>query len=129
MLLLPSPSNCWPIVKDSPWMIDTIATTEATPMMMPSVVRKLRNPCARIACSAARTPSTAANSVGKRATVSRRARPRPPAPLTRRVSALVDIVLHDLAVAQPDHALAVLGHLGLVRDDDDGLPVGVQLVE
>jgi len=33
-------------------MIEIIAMTEATPITMPSVVRKLRKPCARIDASA-----------------------------------------------------------------------------
>src|SRR5690606_1097115 len=142
MLLLPKPWNCWPIAKLSPWMIDTIAITDATPMMMPSVVRKLRNACARIECSAERTPSLTANQSGER--VLRTLRAALPAEAGRLEPVIVSVairsllraaarrvadVLDDFAVAQPDDALAVRRDLGLVRDDDDRLAVGVQLVE
>src|SRR5690606_37523538 len=142
MLLLPKPWNCWPIAKLNPWMIDTIAITDATPMMMPSVVRKLRNACARIECSAERTPSLTANQSGER--VLRTLRAALPAEagrlepvifsvairsLLRAAARRVADVLDDFAVAQPDDALAVRRDVGLVRDDDDRLTVGVQLVE
>ena len=40
-----------------PWVRETTAMTLATPMTMPRVVRKLRNPCAKIDISAERVLS------------------------------------------------------------------------
>src|SRR5881394_744371 len=126
-LLLPRPRNCCPIVNCRPWMTDTIAITEETPITMPSVVRKLRNACARIESSAARAPSVTANQ-----TVTR-VRPwlpgRRPGALVSAAAGLLAIVFDDLAVLEPDHALAVTRDVGLVRDEHDRLSVGVQLVE
>src|SRR6185295_11920089 len=104
-------------------MIDTIAMTDATPITMPSAVRKLRNPCARIDPTAARAPSAAANHSVTRFASLRTRRSRGAA------LALIHAVLDDSAIFQAHDALAVLGNVGLVRDDDDGLSVGVQLVE
>src|SRR5690606_14336963 len=140
MLLLPKPWNCWPIAKLNPWMIDTIAITDATPMMMPSVVRKLRNACARIECSAERTPSLTANHSGERVLRTPRM-PRCRAGVLAPARSSLDIrlpfraarrltdVLDDLAVAQTYDPVAVRGDLGLVRDEDDRLPVRMKLVE
>src|SRR5688572_20630289 len=110
-------------------MIDTIAITDATPITMPSVVRKLRNACAWIEPSAARAPSVAANQMDTR--------PRPRFPESARAAVLVAegtlrllrVVLDDLAVLEPDHAAAVLRDVGLVRHEHDRLAVRVQLVE
>src|SRR5512143_2251085 len=123
MLLLPKPWNCSPIVKLSPWMIDTIAITDATPITMPSAVRKLRNACARIDASAARAPSVAANHSVTRLFFWRLRRSRAGAVV------LIHVVLDHAAVLQAHDALAVHRDVGLVRDDDDRLAVGVQLVE
>src|SRR5215470_14501227 len=110
-----------------PWMTEIIAITDATPITMPSVVRKLRNACARIASNAARAPSAAANQIVTRA----RVRPpgRRPGALVSAAGGLLAIIFDDLAVLEPDYALAVLGDVGLVRHEHDRLPVGVQLVE
>src|SRR4029450_13434611 len=48
----------------SPEITDTTPTSVATPMMMPSSVRKLRNRFARIACSASRGRSSASITSG-----------------------------------------------------------------
>ena len=39
------------------------------------------------------------------------------------------LVLHDLAVAQPDHALGLFGHVGLVRDQHHRAAFFVQASE
>src|SRR5688572_1843502 len=108
-------------------MIEIIAMTEATPITMPSVVRKLRKPCARIEASAARAPSLAANHRGNRVFTTRRA--RGPRFSVLGAVALIAPVLHDFAVLEANDSLAVRRDVGLVRDDDDGLPVAMQLVE
>src|SRR5688572_19036709 len=108
-------------------MIEIIAMTEATPITMPSVVRKLRKPCARIEASAARAPSLAANQMGNRVLTTRRA--RGPRRSMLGAAALIAPVLHDFAVLEPHDALPVRRNVGLVRDDDDGLAVAMQLVE
>src|SRR6185436_17539025 len=111
----------------SPWMIEIIAMTEATPITMPSVVRKLRKLCARIDDSAARAPSVAAKTTGYRVRTTGRARG------TRRsvlgAAALIEPVLQHFAVLQAHDALPVRRHIRLVRDDDYCLSVVVQLVE
>src|SRR5262245_13394747 len=106
-------------------MIDTIAITEATPITMPSVVRKLLNAWARIESSAARAPSLAANHTDTRVLAERLW----PTALIRASLGLLAIVFEDLAVLEPNHALAVRGHVGLVGHEDDRVAVGVQLVE
>src|SRR6185436_14160344 len=111
----------------SPWMIEIIAMTEATPITMPSVVRKLRKPCARIDASAARAPSLAANHTGYRVLIT--GRPRGPRRSVLGAAALIAPVLQDFAILQAHDALAVGGDIGLVRHDDDRLSVSVQLVE
>src|SRR5262245_4752733 len=123
----PRPANCWPIITLSPWMIEIIAMTDATPITMPSVVRKLRKLCARIDASAARAPSVAANTSGYR--VRTTGRPRGPRRSMLGAAALIAPVLQHLAVLQAHDALAVRCHVRLVRNDDDGLSVVVQLVE
>ena len=106
-------------------MIDTIPMTEATPITMPSVVRKLRKPCAQIELSAERAPSVAANHIGYFAPAK-----RPPARLLSGLSTVfVCIVFHDPPVPQPGHALAVRGDIRFVRDDDNRLPILVQFIE
>src|SRR5262245_16664725 len=123
----PRPANCWPIMTERPWMIEIIAITEATPITMPSVVRKLRKLCARIDASAARAPSVAANTSGYRVRTCGRAR------RVRRsvlgAAALIAPVLHDFAVLQANDALPVFRDIRLVRDDDYCLSVRMQLVE
>src|SRR6516164_7677592 len=110
-----------------PWMIEIIAITEATPITMPSVVRKLRNACARIDSIAARAPSAAANQIVTRA----RVRPpgRSPGALVSAAGGLLAIVFDDLAVFEPYHAAAVLRDVRLVRHEHDRLAVRVELVE
>src|SRR5688500_7510709 len=123
----PRPANWSPIMTLKPWMIEIIAMTDATPITMPSVVRKLRKLCARIEPSAARAPSVAANQMGNRVFTTRRA--RGPRRSMLGAAALIAPVLQNLAVLQAHDALPVRGDVGLVRDDDDRLTVSVQLVE
>src|SRR5688572_15682254 len=123
----PRPANCWPIMTDRPWMIEIIAMTDATPITMPSVVKKLRKLCARIDASAARAPSDAANQTGYR--VRTGVRGRGPRRSVLGADALIAPVLHDFAVLQADDTLPVCRDVGLMRDHDDGLTVSVQLVE
>src|SRR5262245_29700977 len=108
-------------------MIDTIAITDATPITMPSAVKKLRKPCARIDSSAAREPSVAANHSEKLAPAT--LPPRLPRASMAGAVALILAVFQYLAVLQAHDALTVRGDVGLVRDDDDGLAVAMQLVE
>src|SRR6516164_1621200 len=110
-----------------PWMIEIIAITDATPITMPSVVRKLRNACARIASNAARAPSAAANQIVTRARVLPPG--LQPGALMSAAGGLLAIVFDDLAVFEPDDALAVPRDVGFVRDEHDRLPVRVELVE
>ncbi len=99
--------------------------TDATPITMPSVVRKLRKLCARIELRAERTPSVAANKVGYLVPVKRlRGLLLSCLPIV-----FVCIVFYDSAVPQPGHALAVRGDIRFVRDDDYRVPILVQLVE
>src|SRR4051812_48200741 len=104
-------------------MIDTIAITDATPMTMPRAVRKLRNAWALIDAIAARAPSAAANHSVTRLGFWRMRRSR------GGTLALIHAILYDAAVFQAHDALTVLGNVGLVRDDNDCLPIRVQLVE
>src|SRR5262245_47194402 len=108
-------------------MTETIAITDATPITMPSVVRKLRNACARIDSIAARAPSAAANQI----VTGGRGRPpgRSPGALVSAAGGLLAIVFDDLAVFEADHAPAVFRNVGLVRDEHDRLAVRVELVE
>src|SRR5690242_17210965 len=98
-------------------MIETIAITDATPITMPSAVRKLRNACARIDPNAARTASLAANHSGNVALCRARSRSR----LVRGALGLLGIVFDDLAILQTHHTLAVLCDVGLVRYEHDRL--------
>src|SRR5688572_32293858 len=123
----PRPANWSPIITLKPWMIEIIAMTDATPITIPSVVRKLRKPCARIDASAARAPSLAANHNGKRVLTTRRG--RGPRFSMFGADALIALVLHDLAVLQAHDALPMRRDVRLVRDDYYCLPVVVQLVE
>src|ERR1700748_3748246 len=59
-LSVPKPANWLLMDWLKPWISDTTVTTAITPMMMPSVVRKLRSLCARIAYSAERAASAKA---------------------------------------------------------------------
>ena len=52
--LAPISLNWLLIEADKPCTMDTTAITEATPMMMPSEVKKLRKPWARMLCRAER---------------------------------------------------------------------------
>ncbi len=52
------PSNCWVMLALKPCTTDTTAMTEATPIMIPKVVKKLRKPWAKIDSAAERVPST-----------------------------------------------------------------------
>jgi hypothetical protein len=92
----PRPANWSPIMTLRPWMIEIIAMTEATPITMPSVVRKLRKACARIEANAARAPSLAANQSGYRVFTNGRA--RGPRRSVLGGAALIALVLHDFAV-------------------------------
>src|SRR5262249_33504492 len=98
-----------------PWMIEIIAITEATPITMPSVVRKLRNACARMASSAARAPSAAANQIVTRARVLPPG--RSPGALVSAAGGLLAIVFDDPAVLESHHALAVSRDVGLVSHE------------
>src|SRR5688572_13822747 len=102
-------------------MIEIIAITEATPITMPSVVRKLRKLCARIDASAARAPSVAANTTGYRVRTCGRA--RGPRRSVLGAAALIAPVLQNLPVLQAHDALPVCRDVGLVRDDNDRLAV------
>src|SRR4051812_29009457 len=102
-------------------MTDTIAITDATPITMPSVVRKLRNACARMDSIAARAPSAAANQIVTRA---REWPPgRSPGALVSGAVGLLAIVFHDLPVFEAYNSAAVLRDVGLVRDEHDRLAV------
>ena len=52
-----------PINALMPWVTETTAMTLATPITMPSVVRKLRSPCAKIDTKAARELSNKAKNI------------------------------------------------------------------
>src|SRR5471032_2778173 len=52
--MLPSPSNSFDTVFDKPWINEMTVITEATPIIMPSEVRKLRRRCALIDAKAER---------------------------------------------------------------------------
>ena len=106
-------------------MIDTIAMTDATPITIPSVVRKLRKLWTNDAGPRAhlRWPRTTAEN-GTPATC----RLRRFCSVLAAV-ALIAPVLHDFAVLEPHDSLTVRGHIRLVRHDDDRLSVAVQLIE
>src|SRR5947199_9825358 len=100
----------------SPWTIDTTATTAATPMMIPRVVRIARILLARRAVKAMRKFS--------RTTI----RPLPRRGVRRR-GARGRLVGEHPAVAQLDLAPAVRGDVRLVSDPGPRLAARVQLAE
>src|SRR6516225_9824546 len=81
-----------------------------TAMMTPSTVRTLRSLFAQI-CSTAVMRFWSSSMV------------IPPERLA------APLVRDDLAVGDAHHASAAVGHVGVVGDDDDGLPFPVELVE
>src|SRR5262245_35666696 len=88
----------------SPSVMATTAITEETPIRIPSTVRKERSLLARSDANAMRTASENGMS-------------GPP------------LVALDLAVADVDRPVRVLGDVALVGDDDDGVAVLVKLLE
>jgi hypothetical protein len=56
-----------------------------------------------------------------------RAKPGTAAPLARR--GLLALVGHDLAVGEADRAVCVLGDIRIVRDQEHGPPIGIQLLQ
>src|SRR5690349_21291301 len=101
----------------APWMSEISAITAVTPTIVPSRVRNERSLFARSADSAMRA-------------LSRNSKLTPADGEDRLdlAAGLADVAL-DHAVAQADHALGVRGDVLLVRDDDDRLAVGVDLLE
>src|SRR5690625_492702 len=90
-------------------MTETTAITAATPMMMPSVVRMLRNACARMAARAAVKLSSRLNMPG--------------------LFPLSGLIAFHPPVSEPHDAVGVLGDFCLVGDDHDCVAVFVKRVK
>src|SRR3954466_14738634 len=97
----------------APSLIETIASTDATPRMMPSVASAERNLCSDRSSSAIRSASN-------RFIVGRLWLPFLQARL---------ISAHQLAVAHVEHALDALAILRVVRDQNQRLPPRHQLIK
>src|SRR5262245_41571012 len=112
--LVPTEEICFSIWTLAPSPIDIMTITDATPMMMPSMVSSERSGLENSASAAdvVATPSFMSGSVG----VYRRVHVSGP-------GIRIDVIRLDLAVPEMDLALGVLGDLRLVGDQHDGDPL------
>src|SRR5262249_37448085 len=108
--------------KKNPCTTETTAMTDATPMRTPRTVRKERSLLAQSDFRAMRTFSRSISGRRGRCCPLRRRRNRDPA-------GLLDMVLHDLPVAEVHDAASTPRDVVLVRDEDDGVPFLVERAE
>ena len=104
------------IATEAPWLISIMAITAATPIMMPNMVSAVRIRFRRKASQANRTATAATRRT------SRASRPRAPDGLLGRGGRFArrGRVGHDPPVDNANHAIGVIGHVGIVRDQQDG---------
>src|SRR5687767_3693728 len=133
MYVAPTPCSSPAMKKFRPWTMETTATTAATPMMMPSVVRTLLILFAPSAFSA--TPKFSARTdpvrrgVGEVKDAGRALSGRGPRVSRERGAAVVRAVVPDPSVEQPHDTPRVSGDVLLVRDEHDRVPLRVEVVE